>query len=147
MDKANLIMTHAAELLTCLPKPGDLIGRVRDGAVAIQGEHIIATGSTAEVLAQVDASAADVIDVSGKILAPGFVDSHTHLVFGGSRVQEYAARMTRTAEQVQSLGIPTGIGASVDMTRRASIEQLTASSVERLARMFRHGTTTVESKS
>ena len=144
---AGVVITHAAELLTCVPAPGDRVGRVRDGALAIQGERIIAAGATADVLAQVDASAAEVLDASGKIVAPGFVDSHTHLVFGGSRVQEYAARMTRSPEQVRALGIPTGIGASVDMTRRASTEQLTASGLERLARMFRHGTTTVESKS
>src|SRR5438105_14710415 len=124
MPKANVVLTHAAELLTCVPAPGDRVGRVRDGAVAIQGEQIIAAGLTADVLAQVDVSTAEVLDTSGKIVSPGFVDSHTHLVFGGSRVQEYAARMTQSTEQVRALGIPTGIGASDDMTRRASLEQL-----------------------
>jgi imidazolonepropionase len=142
----NLLIVHAGELLTCVPTGDDLLGRVRDGAVAVAGERIVAAGPSAAVLAQVDASAAQVVDATGKIIAPGFVDSHTHLVFGGSRVQEYAARMTRTPDQVRALGIPTGIGASVQMTRSASREQLTASALDRLGRMFRHGTTTLESK-
>src|SRR4051812_32559791 len=106
---ATLWITHAAELLTCVPATGDPAVRIRDGAIAIDGERIIAVGTSADVARQVDTSDARVIDASGKIVAPGFVDCHTHLVFGGSRVQEYAARMTLSPEQVQALGIPTGI--------------------------------------
>ncbi len=142
----TLLITHA-ELLTCVPRGDDVLGRIRDGAVAMAGEHIVAVGTSADVLQQVDVSAAQVIDASGKVVAPGFVDSHTHLVFGGSRALEYAARMTHTLAAVQALGIPTGISASVSMTRAASEAQLTASALDRLARMFRCGTTTVESKS
>ncbi len=111
------------------------------------GEHILAVGPTAEVLAQVDAASAQVIDASGKIVAPGFVDSHTHLVFGGSRVREYAARLTRTAQAVKALGIPTGILATVEMTRSSNLQSLISSSLDRLQRMLAHGATTVESKS
>ncbi|MFV2044717.1 MAG: amidohydrolase family protein [Anaerolineales bacterium] len=80
------------------------------------------------------------------IVAPGFVDCHTHLVFGGSRAQEYAARMTMSAEQVRALGIPTGISATVEMTQSASLETLTKKALRRVSRMLRQGTTTVESK-
>lgn len=144
---ADLLIVGAAELITCVPTGDDLIGRVRDGAVAIAGEHILAVGTTAQVKAQVDATRARVLDARGKIVAPGFVDSHTHLVFGGSRVQEYAARMTRDAAAVKALGIPTGILATVERTRAESEDGLLTSARERLARMFRAGTTTVESKS
>src|SRR5437868_245250 len=112
---ATLLIAHAAELLTCVPAGNDLIGRIRDGAVAMDGERIVAVGSTAQVEQQVDTTSAQSIDARGKIVAPGFVDCHTHLIFGGTRVQEYAARMTHTADEVRALGIPMGIGASVAM--------------------------------
>jgi imidazolonepropionase len=144
---ASLLITHAAELLTCVSAGNDLIGRIRDGAVAIDGERIIAVGTTAQVEQQIDTTNTPMIDARGKIVAPGFVDCHTHLIFGGSRVQEYAARMTHTADEVRALGIPMGIGASVAMTRAETSEMLYQSAAERVRRMFRYGTTTVESKS
>ena len=144
---ADLVITRAAAVLTCVPSAGDLTGRREGASVAISGERIVAIGSPAEVAAQVNTTRAQVIDAAGKIVAPGFVDCHTHLVFGGSRAQEYAARMTMDAAEVKALGIPTGIIATMEMTRAESIEMLTASAVRRLQRMFRSGTTTVESKS
>lgn len=134
-------------MLTCVPRPDDPIGRINDGAVAVAGERILAVGGAAEVAARVDVSAAAVLDASGRVVAPGFVDSHTHLIFGGSRVQEYAARLTRSAAEVRSLGIPTGIQASVAMTRAASTDALVEAAAGRLRGMFRAGTTTVEVKS
>jgi imidazolonepropionase len=147
LPRADLLITNAAEVLTCIPAPGDLIGRIRGGSVAIAGERIVAVGPDADVRAQVNTTSAQVIDASGKIVAPGFVDSHTHLVFGGSRVQEYAARMTHSAQEVRALGIPTGILATVEMTRAENLQSLISSAAQRLRRMLAHGTTTVESKS
>ncbi len=141
------MIAGAAEILTCVPSGDDLVGRIRDGAVAIAGERIIAVGPASVVAKQVDATTAQVLDATGKVIAPGFVDSHTHLVFGGSRAQEYAARMTHSLAEVKVMGIPTGILATVQMTRAESAEMLTQSALERLRRMFRFGTTTVESKS
>ena len=88
--------------------------------------HDSAVGTTAEVLAQVDASNARTLDASNRIVAPGFVDSHTHLVFGGSRVQEYAARMTRAAAAVKALGVPFGILAFVKRNNSADRLKSTA---------------------
>lgn len=141
------LLVQGGLVLTCVWQAGDPIGRIPDGAVAIAGERIIAVGPRAAVAAQVDVTAARVLDAAGQVVAPGFVDSHTHLVFGGSRVREYAARMTRTAAEVRALGIPTGIGATVTMTRAASTDDLVASAAARLAGMFRAGTTTAEIKS
>ena len=145
--KADLLITGTAEVLTCAAAPGNPIGRIAGGSVAVAGECILAVGPAAEVAAQVDATSARVLEAAGKVVAPGFVDSHTHLVFGGSRVKEYAARMTRTAAEVRDLGIPTGIIATVDMTRAQPAEALAASAAQRLGGMLRCGTTTVESKS
>jgi len=109
--------------------------------------QIVAVGAPAVVAGHVDISSAEAIDAKGKVVAPGFVDSHTHLVFGGSRVREYAARVTRDMAEVNALGIPTGILATVEATRAETEESLVASAEERLRRMLAHGTTTVESKS
>jgi len=145
--RADLVLAGAAEVLTCVPEGDDLVGRRPGAEIAIAGERIIALGSHAEVARQVDTTGSKVLDVAGQIVAPGFVDCHTHLVFGGSRVQEYAARLTMGASQVRRLGIPSGIQATVAMTRAESVDSLTASATQRVERMFRHGTTTLESKS
>ena len=144
---ADLIIAGATEVLTCVPSAGDLAGRREGVSVAIAGQRIVAVGSPAEVAERVDTTSAQVIDASGKIVAPGFIDCHTHLIFGGSRAQEYAARMTMNSVQVNALGIPTGIIATMEMTRAETSDTLTASAAQRLRRMFRSGTTTVESKS
>jgi imidazolonepropionase len=145
--RADVVIAGAAEVLTCVPTPGDLIGRRPGVSVAIAGERIIAVGPASELAQQVDTTSAEVIDASGKIVAPGFVDCHTHLVFGGSRAEEYAARLTMNAAEVEALGTPTGIQATVAMTRAENVDELEASAADRVQRMFRHGTTTVESKS
>ncbi|MEK7448589.1 MAG: imidazolonepropionase [Planctomycetota bacterium] len=147
MNNASLLITNATEVLTCIPSGKDLIGRKKSVAIAITGEKILAVGPLEEIKKQFDTSSAKIIDAVGKIVTPGFVDCHTHLIFGGSRVQEYAARMTMNAAEVKKLGIPSGIIATMQMTRKETVEQLTASASERLQGMFFSGTTTVESKS
>lgn len=145
--KVDLILRGASQVLTCVPTTGDPLGRQSGVALVVQGETIAAIAPLAELEHRFDLTSARTIDLGGQVVAPGFVDCHTHLVFGGSRAQEYAARMTRTAQEVAALGIPTGIQATVKMTRESSPEVLHASASERLQRMLRAGTTTVESKS
>jgi imidazolonepropionase len=145
--RADLIIRGATEVLTCVPTDGDLIGRKQGVSVAIAGERIVGVGRSGELEERIDTTSAEIIDATDKIVAPGFVDCHTHLVFGGSRVQEYAARMTADAAEVRAQGIPTGISATVEMTRAENVDELTASAADRLGRMLRYGTTTVESKS
>ncbi len=144
---ADVLITGASEVITCQPTPGDPIGRVPSGVVAVAGERILAVGAAADVSAGVDTSRAQEISAEGGVVAPGFVDAHTHLVFGGSRAREYAARLTHTREQVRAMGIPTGIMATVSMTRAEEPDTLAVSAAERLDAMLRHGTTTAESKS
>ncbi len=147
MIQPTLLLKDPTETLTCVPGPNDLLGRLRGVSVAIQGAHILDVAPYPVLAERYDLSQTQIIDVRGKILVPGFVDSHTHVVFGGSRVQEYAARMTRTPAEVRALGLPTGITATMVMTRAATEDELVASAAARLHRMLLAGTTTVESKS
>lgn len=147
-QQASLVIKNAAQVITCSGSDVSSVKAISGGWVAIAGEQIIAVGTREEVTAKVDVEHATTIDATGKVVAPGFVDCHTHLVFGGSRVQEYAAKMTTDDPEVlKRLGIQTGILASVEMTRKASEEQLFRESRDRLIRMLHVGTTTVESKS
>jgi imidazolonepropionase len=145
--RIDLILSGAGEVLTCVPAVNNPIGRLRGVVVAMVGERIAAIAPRAELELAWDTLGTEEIDLGGKIVAPGFVDCHTHLVFGGTRAQEFAARMTHTAQEVAAMGIPTGIQATVSMTRGSSQEALTQRAHQTLQRMFRYGTTTVECKS
>ena len=145
--RANLVIQGASEVLTSAGGPGDPVGRIPGGVVAIGEGRVLAVGSHVDVWSAVDLSAAAVIDAGWGVVAPGFIDAHTHLVFGGSRVREYAARLTRTRSEVAALGIPNGIMATVAMTRSEDADTLFAAAIPRLDEMLAHGTTTAESKS
>ncbi|WP_406050077.1 imidazolonepropionase [Kribbella sp. NBC_00889] len=132
----SLLLTGIGSLVTNDPARGGLLGEVRDAALVIEGSTIAWVGSRRE------APAADgAIDVGGRAVIPGFVDSHAHLVFAGDRAEEFAARMTGTP---YSAG---GIRTTVAATRQATDEQLTANVARLVAEMRRQGTTTVEIKS
>lgn len=148
---AELLIRGASELLSARRgSSGGLMARVDrapGGAVAVGSGRILAVGTEAEVREACDCSGAEVLEAKGGVVAPGFVDAHTHLVFGGSRVREYAARLTRSRAEVEALGIPTGIMATVSMTRDEDPQALYESAAQRLDAMLAHGTTTAESKS
>jgi imidazolonepropionase len=89
---------------------------------------------------------ATLVDGHGYVALPGFVDSHTHLPFAGSREEEFLLRLKGfTYQQLAAKGL--GIQTTVDATRRASEEELVALSLKRLDSMLLHGTTTAEAKS
>lgn len=145
--KADLVIENAKQLLTC-PSDGEGIGVVENGWVAVADGMIIAAGGRKEVEASVSADASDRMDATGKVVAPGFIDCHTHLVFGGSRVDEYAVKLvTNDPAELRRRGIPTGIMVSVEKTRKTSDEELFRQAAGRLEEMILSGTTTVESKS
>lgn len=135
---SSLLVRGIAELVTNDPALGDgsPLGLLADAAFVVEG------GGVAWVGASADAPAADEVqDVGGRAVVPGFVDSHSHLVFAGDRSAEFAARMAGTP---YSAG---GIRTTVAATRAATDEQLTAHVARHVEEMRRQGTTTVEIKS
>lgn len=143
----SLLLRDLSEILTCAPGSPDLVGLVRGASILVAGDRILAVGDARSLEQAHDLSNAVTVDCRGLIAAPGFVDAHTHVVFGGSRVEEYVHRITGRLADLRSRGAPVGIAATVAMTRAASEDDLFASAADRLARMLAHGTTTVESKS
>ncbi len=134
----DLVVTGAAELLSCAGDASDLVGRITGGGVAIDGGVIVAVGDVSAYTGR------RTLDARGGVVLPGFVDAHTHVVFGGSRVEEYAARVAGVAPPA---GAPVGIVGTTDATRACSIEELVEQAGQRVGEMIAHGTTTLESKS
>ncbi|MBI4934521.1 MAG: imidazolonepropionase [Actinobacteria bacterium] len=129
------VVDNIGLLVTNDPRLGDgPLGLRRDAAVVFEGEFIIAVGDAGLV-------ADRRVDAEGRCVIPGFVDSHTHLVFAGDRSDEFAARM---AGQPYAAG---GIRVSVDATRAASDVELSRLTELRRAEARRAGITTVEIKS
>lgn len=133
---SSTLVTGIGELLTCDGLTPDLLGVRHDAALIAEGGRIAWVGDACT------APEADRrLDVDGRAVLPGFVDSHAHLVFAGERAEEFAARMA---------GHPYdggGIAVSVDATRAAGDDELRSLVAARVAEMRAQGTTTVEIKS
>jgi imidazolonepropionase len=155
-ETADLVLENAAQVLT-MERPGlegprrgtDLreVGAIARGAVAVSGGTIVWVGPAGELADAVDVAPGAVrIDARGGTVTPGFVDSHTHLVFGGSRHDEFEMRLAgKSYLEIAAAG--GGIRSSVRHTREASEDELAAAGRRRLDLLLRHGTTTVEAKS
>lgn len=143
---------HASELVTCrgkAPKFGKEmadIGLIRDGGVLIHGDKIVETGTTEELDQKINMEEYEVLDASGKTVLPGFVDSHTHFIFGGYRADEFSWRL-KGDSYMSIMERGGGINATVVPTREATEEELIEAGEERLNRMLEFGVTTVEGKS
>jgi imidazolonepropionase len=143
-----VIIHSASQLLTLQGGPqrgGDLgqLGIIEDGAIVIRDEKIVALGKTADIRAAYPND--PTLDAGGCVVMPGFVDPHTHLIWGGDRAAEFELKMSGTP-YLDILAAGGGILSTVRATRTASIESLVAQARPRLLRMFSHGTTTVEAK-
>ena len=151
-EKLDLLIVNANELVTLSgdnqkPRIGKQmldIGIIRDGGLAIKDGRIVAVGKTTDVARAFKAE--NVISAKGKIVLPGFVDPHTHLVFAGSREDEFQMRI-EGASYMEILKAGGGILRTVRETRKASFEKLVDHGTETLDAMLEHGTTTVEAKS
>lgn len=130
------------------PKAGrqlDDIGIIRDAAIAICNERIMGIGET-KILSDRHKDCNNIIDASGKVVSPGFVDCHTHAVFGGSREGELVEKIKgKTYLDIQKEG--GGILSTVNDTRKLSLDELIKKTKKHLDNMLTHGTTTVEIKS
>lgn len=149
----DLIVLHASELLTLRgPERARAKGEmaelsiIPDGAVAVSEGIITDVGKTASILKEHDAQGVDKIDAKGRVVMPGFVDPHTHLVYAGSREFELELK-AKGKSYMEILEEGGGIYRTVRDTRAASWDELYSQSAERLRSMIAHGSTTIEAKS
>ncbi|WP_327367809.1 imidazolonepropionase [Streptomyces sp. NBC_01217] len=112
------------------------LGPIRNAAVVIEGDRVVWTGESSKAPATDNA-----VDAGGRAMIPGFVDSHSHLLFAGDRTEEFNARMSG---RPYSAG---GIRTTVAATRAATDDELSANVTRYLAEALRQGTTTFETKS
>ena len=151
--KADFAIVHAAELAT-MRGPGraragpqmDDAGIVTDGAVAVRDGRIVAAGPTAEVLARLDGGF-EKVDATGKLVTPGLVDPHVHLVFAGSREKELEDMAVRKTPYLEIKARGGGMPTTLELTARTPTEGLLRKTRGILDTMLIHGTTTIEAKS
>ncbi len=147
-----LLITGCAELLTLRgpwPRRGrnlSQIGLVPDGALLVSDGKIIAVGRRRDVMRHPLARRAKKLDLGGRVVLPGFVDSHTHLVFPSARAGEHERRIAGSSYEEIARG-GGGILSSVRDLRTANPAQLAARALTALERFAQHGTTTIEAKS
>ncbi|MFN6963975.1 MAG: imidazolonepropionase [Pyrinomonadaceae bacterium] len=151
MHAADLIVTNIRELATCASQAGGALrgaamsdaGLLRNAAVAIVDGKFAAAAEAEEIVSKY--SADKVVDAGERAVVPGFVDPHTHIVFGGDRLDEFELKI-RGADYLEILAAGGGILSTVARTRAASEDELVDAARARLDRMLACGTTTAEIK-
>jgi imidazolonepropionase len=152
MKNGNIIIKNAAQLVTCSgfsAKKGSEMSDlhiIENGTVIITDGIIAYVGKDADCPPLSDYPGHKVIDAAGKAVLPGFVDSHTHFVFGGYREEEFSWRM-RGDSYMSIMERGGGIHNTMTATRNASFDELKETGRKRLDSMLRLGVTTVEGKS
>jgi imidazolonepropionase len=155
-EKADLIIENIGQLLSMDPTSegtGDAadpvagLGLILDAAVAVRAEQIIFAGKAADLSGPVALTAeTKVIDAGGRVVLPGLIDCHTHLVFAGNRANEFSKRISGASyEEILAAG--GGINSTVAATRQAPEDTLVALGLQRLDGFLSLGVTTVEVKS
>lgn len=149
---ASLLITGASQILTLrgrAPRRGrslSQLGIIQDGALLIRDSLIAGVGARSKIEALPEVHAAEKLDLGGRVVLPGFVDSHTHLIHAASRAEEYELRITgSTYEEIARRG--GGILSSVKKLRSASAESLKQRAHKALREFAAYGTTTIEAKS
>jgi len=143
-----MLIHSASQLLTISGPPqrginfGDL-GIIENGAVYIEDQRIAAIGPSNEMRSIY--AGQEMIDASGRVVMPGFVDPHTHLVWAGDRAAEFEMRLQgKTYIEIMDEG--GGIVSTVRQTRTADVSELVSQARSRIQTMFAYGTTTAEAK-
>ncbi|MFN7995520.1 MAG: imidazolonepropionase [Bryobacteraceae bacterium] len=147
------LIRGARQLLTLRGDAGPRRGRaltalgiVEGGAVLIENGRIVDVGPAQKIEKLETATRAEVIDAGGRVVMPGFVDSHTHLIFGSPRLMDYEMRLAG-AQYAEIAAAGGGILSSANAVRSMTAAQLQEQGRAFLCAMARHGTTTVEAKS
>lgn len=152
MIKGNIIVKNASQVVTCsgfAAKKGAEMSElsvIENGMVVITGGIISYVGKSIDKIPVCDTSDYQIIDAKGKAVLPGFVDSHTHFVFGGYREEEFSWRM-RGDSYMSIMERGGGIHNTMNATRKASFDELKEAGRKRLDKMLAMGVTTVEGKS
>ena len=142
--RATLAVRNAL-VATCDAGPSDA-GLLPGGAVAVDDRQVAWVGRDGDLAAEVELEGARVLDAGGRLVTPGLVDSHTHLVFAGERAGEFALRASgKSYLDVAFSG--GGISATTRATRAASSESLRDAALARALRLLAQGVTTLEVKS
>ena len=148
----RLLITGISQLLTLRGSTArrgaslSKLGIVKDGAVLVRNGRIAAAGTRREVEASSESRNAEKLDVAGRVVLPGFVDSHTHLIHAASRAEEYELKIQGVSyEEIAQKG--GGILNSVKKLRAATKDALKHRARAALEAFVSHGTTTVEAKS
>ncbi len=148
----SLLITGASQLLTLRgsgPRRGVALanlGIIKDGALLVRDGLIAAVGARAKVEALPEAASAEKLDLGGRVVLPGFVDSHTHLIHAASRAEEYELKIAGASyEEIARKG--GGILNSVRKLRAVTAEALKKRARCALTQFAAHGTTTIEAKS
>lgn len=144
-----MLIHSAAQVLrmTAAPQRGERLGDlglINDGAVLIRDEKIVEVGSSLEFINKYPSE--EKWDATGRVIMPGFVDPHTHVVWAGDRAEEFESRLAgKTYLEILEAG--GGILSTVKATRGASLDDLKEQTRSRVQTMFSQGTTTLEAKS
>jgi imidazolonepropionase len=152
MKKGNIIIKNASQLVTCSgfsAKKGkgmSDLSVIENGTVIITNGIITCVGKDADCPPLSDFPGHTVVDATGKAVLPGFIDSHTHFIFGGYREEEFSWRM-RGDSYMSIMERGGGIHNTMTATRDASFEELKEAGRRRLDKMLAMGVTTVEGKS
>jgi len=144
LENIDLLLTDA-NIATMDPTRDTPYGIIKNAALAIKNGEIVWLGEQAS-LPSFDVFATPTLSIKGQWLTPGLIDCHTHLVFAGSRAQEFEQRLQGVSyEQIAAQG--GGIASTVKATRAADREQLFVDAKDRLNTLLKEGVTTVEIKS
>ena len=143
---ADRIWRNIGQLVTVAGDGSRDLGVLPWAALAAHNGYVAWIGPDHEADAALQPTpGAQIVDTGGRLVTPGFVDSHTHLVWAGSRAAEFHERLSGTS-YTEQLAAGRGILSTVAATRRATEEQLVALAAERLDGCLRYGSTTVEIK-
>lgn len=122
------------------------LGILEDGAVAVKDERIVAVGTTKEVLNKLE-KGFEIIDASGKLVTPGLIDPHVHLIFAGSREEELEQMAVKGIPYLEIKARKGGMPTTLRKTSEATNKELLKRTTQILDTMLIHGTTTIEAKS